>query len=269
MKNIIFLLLFLVSLTNVFGQEDHYCLIDTSGVSQKSNYSSRSGFYAQINDGVSIQPNGTYRLLNIFVNIIYDQDPDMDPQGNSQNPTWPAALNQGVNNESIPIYLIDDSFLDVEFNPNDINGVMTKLYYESSFGKLIVLGDFMVVNIKQSYITPNDPGGNCSKSKMISKIFELINSYGGINTLNGYSFNDFDADSNGDIDMIQILLRNSFYYSRNNTFGGNNSGGGSINVNEYDLMVNGQIIKQKSVISYQGIGPGTAHLLNPTGIVVH
>lgn len=131
MKKLLFLSLFLISLTNVFGQE-HFCLVDTSGASEKTNYSSSSGFYAQINDRVSIQPNGTYRLLNIFVNIIYDQDPDMDPQGNSQNPTWPAAFNQGVNNESIPTYLTDDSdsFLDVEFNPNDLNGVMTKLFYK-------------------------------------------------------------------------------------------------------------------------------------------
>jgi hypothetical protein len=214
----------------------------------------------------SIRPAGTYRILNIMVNINYDQTPNLDPENTST--FWPKSTVQGINNQSIPTYLLD--FMDIHYNPNQLNGMMTRLFHESSFGRLVLIGDFVVVNINQSYITTSNPGSNFSQTDLINKVFNLINNSGGLNTIYGHnSLADYDNDGNGNIDMVQFLLRNG----RNDTaanFGGVNSGSGNISpARSFVIKINGQNLNQTSVFSYQGIGAGLTYTLNPTGIVTH
>jgi hypothetical protein len=219
----------------IHAQGEHYCLGDTTNMSQRSNYQSWLGYYHQLtSSNASITPTGTYRILNIFVNIHYDQTDSLDPAHNSTSTYWPAANQQGINNPlTKPTYLTD--FMDVEYNPGNVHGNMTRLYYESSFGSLVLLGDFMVVDIDQSYITPNNPGGDFSQTVLRNKVFSLINENGGLNAINGYnSLSDYDSDGNGHIDMVQFLLRNT----RNDTianFGGIDSGG-NINSNRSNVV---------------------------------
>ncbi len=255
--------------TKSYSQEEHNCLIDTTGASNKSNYQSWQGYYHQIS-AASIKPTGTYRLLNIMVNIHYDQTPDLDPAQNGSSTWWPSTTVQGINNQqNLPTYLTD--FMDYDYNPNNVNGMMTRIFYESSFGDLILLGDFMVVDIKQSYITPNSPGGNFDQNTLRSKVFDLINEYGGLNTIYGHnSLADYDSDANGKIDMVQFLLRNTRKTNDLNiNFGGVNQGGGNITPRTYSLIIDGTLTSQTSIFSYQGVGSGLSHTLNPTGIITH
>ncbi len=59
-------------------------------------------------DGQGLPSRGTIRCLNIFVNIIYDDNPEYnDPFSN--NNYWPSVYDpalEGVNNTAIPIYLL-------------------------------------------------------------------------------------------------------------------------------------------------------------------
>jgi hypothetical protein len=228
---------------------------------------SRDGWYHQKHSS-SIKPTGTNRILNIFVNIIYDDTPNLDPAKDDLGTYWPNATIQGINNESIPTYLSD--FMDINYSPGQLNGMITKLFHESSFGRLVLLGDFMIVNINQSYIKPNSPGANFSQSELIDKVFTLINSSIGLSTIYGHnSLADYDSDSNNKIDIVQFLVRNVRNDSIAN-FGGVNFGAGNILPNRpYSLKVHGQITLQHSVFSYQGIGTGISQTLNPTGIITH
>jgi len=247
----------------------HYCYADTTNISQRSNYQSWLGYYHQLpSSNAAIKPTGTYRILNIFVNIHYDQAALLDPAINSNSNWWPATNHQGINNQSIPTYLSD--FMDVEYNPANVHGMLTRVFHESSFGSLVLLGDFMVVNINQSYITPNNPGSNFTQTTLINKVFSLINENGGLSTINGNnSLIDYDSDADGNIDMVQFLLRNVRNDSTAN-FGGVNSGSGNItNKRPYNLIINGQLTSQESVFSYQGVGTNRTYTLNPTGIVTH
>ena len=131
-------------------------------------------------DGWRMSPRGEYRFLTIMVNVIY---PDSDKTGENLDPRpeangiWDPATKEGINNQSIPTYLKD--FLDVEYDPDNVNGVMTRLYHESSFGELVILGDFIVVNINKSRITPNDVKEEFHISNARNYIIDFINNNGG------------------------------------------------------------------------------------------
>ena len=135
MRNI-FICLFILSAFSSFAQEGHFCLSDSIGVFPRTTYyESWNGYYHQSYAASSITPTGNYRLLNIMVNINYDQTPDLDPAKDDAGTYWPKATIQGINDQStIPSYLAD--FMDVQYNPGQVNGMMTRLFHESSFGRL-------------------------------------------------------------------------------------------------------------------------------------
>ena len=57
-------------------------------------------------DGSDIQPTGTYRTLNIFINIIYDKTPAANPFPNNDT-AWPYTNIEGVTTTvAQPILLI-------------------------------------------------------------------------------------------------------------------------------------------------------------------
>ncbi len=217
-----------------------------------SQYESKNGF--------SFPPNGTYRLLNICVNIIYDITPLQNPVP-YDNGIWNNATLEGLNSVN-PIYLSD--FMDVSLvNLNSPNGIMTRLYHESSFGNLVLLGDFIVVNIKQSSIKSD--GSSFNPYELMSKVTELINNNGGVdnNTIFGFdNFNEYDitntasGPSNGKFDFIQYLIRNP-----TSIYGGEGIGTGHtwFGNNNISLLSNG-ISHSADFYSYQGVGNGDISL---------
>ncbi len=176
--------------------------------------------------GHMINPHGQYRVFNLFINVIYDQTPHIDPiqDGNS---IWPGARQPGIN-QSLPVYLKE--FMDTEYLPAGGYGSMTRLYRESSFDRLILLGDFMVVNIRQSEIPKTNDRyfrqtkGSFSIHSLVNTAIKYINAEGGLNAIFGHNtISDFDGftpagsglhkpmEANGQIDFIQILTRNTTY----------------------------------------------------------
>jgi len=176
--------------------------------------------------GHMINPHGQYMILNIFINIIYDQTPHIDP---IQNPgsIWPAAKSDGINSFQ-PVYLRE--FMDTEFYPEGGYGSMTRLYRESSFDCLVLVGDFMVVNIRQSEIPKSTERhfgralNTFSIHSLVTAAINKINKEGGWNAIFGNNcISQFDQFTpapsgvfkpmkpNGKIDFIQVITRNTTY----------------------------------------------------------
>ena len=99
-------------------------------------------------EGYGIAPNQKFRALTLFVNIIYDINPDRNYVESSE--FWPIATREGINNAPRPTYMLE--LLDTIYNPQNLRGTMTRIYGESSFDALQITGDFMVVNIKLSLV---------------------------------------------------------------------------------------------------------------------
>lgn len=108
-------------------------------------------------DGNGIQPTGTYRTLNIFINIVYDLNPAANPFPNN-DAAWPYTTIEGVATTG-PTYFTN--YVDVNYTaPSNVHGTFTRIFHESSLGRLILLGDMVVVNIKQSTIDLNGQDTN-------------------------------------------------------------------------------------------------------------
>jgi hypothetical protein len=167
-----------------------------------------------------MSPTGTLRALNIFVNIFYDQTPIDDPLAGALTPLWMPGQINSINNNP-PAYL--EGFTDNEFNPDLIMGSFTKRFAEASFDQLIVLGDFIVVNIAQSRITPGNPGGSFKYTDLIKESIKLINENRGLHAIyNHDSIADYDGmqispsgrfvfkdrNYNNKIDLVQFFIRN-------------------------------------------------------------
>jgi hypothetical protein len=170
--------------------------------------------------GDYMSPAGTLRALNIFVNIIYDQTPDDDPMAGELTPLWMPGQANSINNNP-PAYL--EEFMDNEYTPDNLGGSFTRRYAEASFNQLIVLGDFVVVNISQSRITPDNPGGKFGYIELIEESIQFINEYGGLQALHNHNtITDYDGmqispssrflpkgpSYNRKIDLIQFFVRN-------------------------------------------------------------
>ena len=77
-------------------------------------------------DGDGMRPNAKIRTLNIFINIIYDVLPDTNPCRNDTT-VWKNAFNEGINNEAIPSYLSDITFMNTVYIPGRLTGCMTRV----------------------------------------------------------------------------------------------------------------------------------------------
>ncbi|MBN1414678.1 MAG: hypothetical protein JW973_06225 [Bacteroidales bacterium] len=199
--------------------------------------------------GDRLSPVETIRVLNFFINIIYDIDSTKDPC-KAPTPNWMPGPPNTVN-QSFPTYL--DNFMDSDYDPNNIHGTFTKRYAEASFKKFIVLGDHVVVNIKQSYVNPN---GDFSKERLLDSCVSLINQWGGLQTKNLHnSISDYDGCYtlkdplltfqrkpqnfiNDQIDFIQVYLRNS-----TSQYGGLEGEGRTSIYMEKPIKINGLLCK--------------------------
>src|SRR3989339_2287504 len=88
MKTLIIIIL-LLSFISCYSQEGGYYFVDTTTNNTKSIYQSKNGFH--------FYPKGTYRIMSIFVNIIYDLTPWRDPYFNQSTSHWPGDTTEGFN----------------------------------------------------------------------------------------------------------------------------------------------------------------------------
>ncbi len=191
-------------------------------------------------NGTSISPRAKMRMLNLFINIIYDQTPDRDPEKNNTKNTRQAGKPNSVNVNPPPNL---SGFMEPDFTGKPLKSMISGFFYESSLGNFICLGDFVVIDIAQSRITPNNPGGNFSQQDIISQAIKIINESGGLKTIYGHdSISDYDfldkgtaglpkkLAPNGKIDFIQVVFRNTGRIMENGkmvaNYGQNNSGEG-------------------------------------------
>ena len=98
--------------------------------------------------GYNFPTKGTYRMLAIFVNIIYDVNPGLDPHiVNGYG--WNTTGEEGVN-QCPPTQYFNDVY-DVE-DRLPRQGFFTRFMSECSFDSLVLLGDFTSIEIKESMI---------------------------------------------------------------------------------------------------------------------
>jgi hypothetical protein len=210
-------------------------------------------------NGFIFPPHGSYRALFIYVNIIYDT-PVQDSV--SSNEIWPRSQTEGINVDSAswPAYLTD--FIDVEYNPENIHGMFTQLFAESSFNKLIVTGDFMIVNIKHSSVSQ---GGEFKSIPLLDSVISVINTNGGLNTLNGYnSIQDYATIDPTKFDLVHFIIRNA-----RPGYGDYWPGNGSAGSGEWIRLKTseGEIFSALQC-SVQCVG-NIDISLNPTSIIIH
>ena len=165
-----------------------------------------SAIFGQISnswDGLGINPNSKFRILNIFINVIYDVYPVYNTVPPS--PYWEQATVEGVNNEAIPTYLLD--FLDTAYHSGNLHGSMTRLYSESSFDSLQITGDFVVVNVNESSVLNNYSYFNYTN--LIKTAINIINQ-DGLRTLYHHdSIYDYDFLNNTKVFFTQFIIRNT------------------------------------------------------------
>lgn len=177
-KKYIILFVFLHSLGILFGQ-----------------LYTKNGFY--------ISPKDTLHVLAIFINVVFDECPECDPLFGEQTPFWVPG-DTSVLNSNPPVYLED--FLDTEFDPNNIRGSFTKFYADASFNNFLILGDFVTVNIPQSYITPEIINDHFQKTELSRSVVRYINQKGGLITEFGNNnINYFDGYINSPINPREIF----------------------------------------------------------------
>lgn len=169
-------------------------------------------------NGGSVYPHGVYRILNVYVNIVYDQTPERDPFAGLDTPNWEPGDPDKLNDHP-PVYL--DRFLDTG-RISEPRGVMTRLFAEASLGHFILLGDFMVVNVRQSEITPDKPGRDFGNAELIRAAIRKSEQLGGVQTIYGHDrLADYDVfergnpgqpkkmEPNGLPDIVMFCMRNT------------------------------------------------------------
>jgi len=137
-------------------------------------------------NGYYFPAKGKYRILVVFVNIIYDVTPNLAP--NYVNPDWSVTNQEGIN--LLPPRQYFDDLFDVH-NILPRQGFFTRFMSECSFDSLVLMGDFVTVEINQSTIEPT--GGDFSSTKFMNSVISFINNLGGLQTYYG-----FDAIGNYD-----------------------------------------------------------------------
>jgi hypothetical protein len=208
-------------------------------------------------DGKGLSPMAKMRCLNIFVNIIYDIDTTVNVFEDSTY--WPRINDttlEGINNAAIPTYLLD--WMDTVYVPGQLRGTCTRIFGESSFDSLQLIGEFIVVNIKESTILQNYAFNEWGITDAVCDFIQQK----GFSTIYGHNqIIDYDYNQNNRIDYVNFLIRNI-----SKSYGGLNLGNGhgswhcTININGISYYnENGTI---------QCVGAGN-FVINPTCVVIH
>lgn len=209
-------------------------------------------------NGVSMNPHEGFRSLNIFVNIIYD----MHPEKISKFPhsdIWDTVSKEGIN-EKVPSYLLD--LMDTTYLPGCTHGTITRLYGESSFDELQIVGDFMIVNIKESSILSN---GAFTTANIVKSAVKYVNEHGGLQTIYGHDDISHYCKDGKTVFFTQFFIRNI-----TKEYGGINSstGYGSSFVGRDSLLIGDTYYHFTNHGSVQCVGSEDISL-NPSGIVEH
>ncbi|KAF5058926.1 hypothetical protein DSECCO2_341440 [anaerobic digester metagenome] len=164
-------------------------------------------------EGFLSNPTGQKLSLNILVNVIYDQTPEMDPYYNNPGGAWPEETVSGINNsDPLPEWLPD--LFDTEYNENGItHGIFTRKFHEASLGNLYIIGDYVLINIRQSYIT----NGNSmdyhqfTVNDFVTKSIEFLQANdGGLETIfHQHDYSEYDLNNDGYFDFVTMLIRNT------------------------------------------------------------
>lgn len=210
--------------------------------------------------GCGLRSNQHCRVLNLFINVIYDVHPDTNDVFTLND--WPKVADpnlEGVNNAGLPTYLL--GLMDTAYVPGHLNGVITRLYGESSFDSLQIIGDFVVVNVCESRVRRK---GSFNYPNIVSAAVDLINANGGLHTLYGHDqLSDYQMDQSALPAYSNVLIRNI-----TKSYGGINEGSGFNTV----CPVVGVLIGEKKYTFPKGtiqcVGSGNVSR-NPTSILVH
>lgn len=231
--------------------------VKTALTSEKTGQAEESVFHSW--DGYVFPTRGTYRALIIYVNIIYN-DTISDPVGG--NEIWPQAALEGINVDtaSWPQYM--HNYIDTAYPSDTVLKTFTRIYAESSFHELIILGDYMVVNIKHTTISG---GGTFTAGQLLDSVMQMINVAGGINTVQGYnSISDYAAINDSVFDYVKFIIRNS--KPGFGDFGVGNGSGGAGNWVQLRTIEGGPYPAYMATVQCVG---NSDLSLNPTSIVVH
>ena len=220
-----------------------------------AQYCSWNGAYS-----AGISPNSKIRCLNIFVNIIYDVHPDTNNNFNNPDVYWPTITNpnlEGINTAAIPTYLLD--WMDTVFISGQLHGTCTRLYGESSFDSLQIIGDFMVVNIKESTIWNLSGGFN---QTLIPRAVLAFISEVGFHTINNHDeIGYYDVNNNDSVDYVNMFIRN---ITKNY---GNLAPGSGYSPLAGEIKISGNLYSIETG-TVQCVGVGN-FCTNPTNIIVH
>jgi len=221
-------------------------------------------------DGCGIKPTSNFRVLNIFINVVYDVHPKRNP-----NPTgnfWPAVLysrQEGVNNTAIPTYLSD--FMDTGYNANHLHGTLTRIFGESSLDSLQMTGDFVVVNVCESRVLADthEPDKSFASdaqfgyARIIKVAIDLINAKGGLQTIYRHNrIEDYDYEHKHQFFFTNILIRN---ITKN--YGGLNKGSGIGSIPRYGIKIgDSTYLLNKGTLQCVGTDDIST---NPTSVIIH
>ena len=150
-------------------------------------YSQRSS-----RNGYDLPVSGTIRAFLVFAEVIND------PNYYSVNyPGWPPGQ-----------FPVDpDQFYDVVLNPEEINGIITEIYHQASFGELEIIGDYLSTLVQIDYNTLG-PGDEPWK-KVLEYLDQSVPSPD-ITTAHFFTINGTDFDR-------WEILRSYYYYPKAET----------------------------------------------------
>lgn len=238
-------------------------MLVAGSLSAQTIYSSRNGYI--------ISPHMKMRMLNLFVNIIYDQTPERDPMKNDNQYQWKPGKPNSINS-NVPAFL--KGFMDPDYTGQPLKSIISGYFFESSLGNFICLGDFVMVNVLQSRITPDKPGRSFSQAEIVKQAIIIINENGGLQTVFGHNhISDFDffdrgsaglpkkVEPNGKIDFIQAIFRNTGKFIENGVmvanYGHHNPGEGTVtqgNICSDCKIKIGNSYYENDMYSYQNLG---------------
>lgn len=214
-------------------------------------------------DGDDMSPRTKMHVLNIFVNVIYDEHRDTNNVAGST--FWPRVtdtLQEGVNvSGTIPSNLLD--FMDTMYVPGQLHGTITRIFGESSFDSLQIAGDFIVVNVREKRVLNTYHQFNYSN--IAKAAVDVINDTV-FHTIYGHDdISYYDYLNNGKFYFTQVIIRNISH-----GYGGlcSSCGTGDLPLTGKSIVINGVSHSFSDLGNIQNTGGGNI-TLNPTDVVTH
>ena len=213
-------------------------------------------------DGNGISPNSKFRVLNIFINVIYDVHQDTNIVESDFWPRVTDTLQEGVNvSGTIPNHLLN--FMDTAYIPGQLHGTITRIFGESSFDSLQIAGDFIVVNVREKRVLDRFHSFQCNN--IAKAAVEVINNKG-FHTVYGHDdISYYDYLNNGKFYFTQVVFRNI-----SDSYGnlGACCGHSPCSLGGDSIVINGVWHSLSSLGTIQNEG-GVDFSLNPTSVMTH